>query len=229
MPVVGQLGVFPIDYVAHPVSHVSTKLGALNDMGIPQMVDHYAQLIGTPEVKPVVVGHSFGGLIAQELLANGVVAAAVAIDPAAIKGVKALPFAQLKSAFPVLGNPANLHRTVSLTPKQFHYAFGNTLPEEESDALHGTWTIRRRSAAVSGRRSELLPALSGQGRHSPGRPRTAAAYLRNRRPHPSRSRSRRKCSTCTPRARPTPNSMSSKGRATPWPSTAAGKRSPRSP
>ena len=140
-PVVGQLGVFPIDYVAHPVSHVSTKLGALNDMGIPQMVDHYAQLIGTPEVKPVVVGHSFGGLIAQELLANGVVAAAVAIDPAAIKGVKALPFAQLKSAFPVLGNPANLHRTVSLTPKQFHYAFGNTLPEEESDALHGTWTI----------------------------------------------------------------------------------------
>ena len=141
MPVVGQLGVFPIDYVAHPVSHVSTKLGALNDMGIPQMVDHYAQLIGTPEVKPVVVGQSFGGLIAQELLANGVVAAAVAIDPAAIKGVKALPFAQLKSAFPVLGNPANLHRTVSLTPKQFHYAFGNTLPEEESDALHGTWTI----------------------------------------------------------------------------------------
>jgi pimeloyl-ACP methyl ester carboxylesterase len=55
---------------------------ALTDMGIPQMVDHYAQLIGTPEIKPVVVGHSFGGLIAQELLANGVVAAAVAIDPA---------------------------------------------------------------------------------------------------------------------------------------------------
>jgi pimeloyl-ACP methyl ester carboxylesterase len=114
---------------------------ALNDMGIPQMVDHYAQLIGTPEVKPVVVGHSFGGLIAQELLASGVVAAAVAIDPAAIKGVKALPFAQLKSAFPVLGNPANLHRTVSLTTKQFHYAFGNTLTEEESDALHDAWTI----------------------------------------------------------------------------------------
>jgi pimeloyl-ACP methyl ester carboxylesterase len=89
-------------------------------MGIPQMVDHYAQLIGSPDIKPVVVGHSFGGLIAQELLANGVVAAAVAIDPAAIKGVKALPLAQLKSAFPVLGNPANLHRTVSLTPKQFH-------------------------------------------------------------------------------------------------------------
>jgi pimeloyl-ACP methyl ester carboxylesterase len=114
---------------------------ALNDMGIAQMVDHYTELIGTPEVKPVAIGHSFGGLIAQELLANGVVAAAIAIDPAPIKGVKALPYAQLKSAFPVLGNPANLHRTVSLTAKQFHYAFGNALTAEESDALHAEWTI----------------------------------------------------------------------------------------
>lgn len=82
-----------------------------------------------------------GGLIAQELLATGVIAAAVAIDPAPIKGVKALPYAQLKSAFPVLSNQANLRRTVSLTAKQFHYAFGNTLSEEESNALHAEWTI----------------------------------------------------------------------------------------
>jgi pimeloyl-ACP methyl ester carboxylesterase len=114
---------------------------ALNNVGIAQIVDHYAQLIGTPEVRPVLVGHSFGGLIAQELLASGHAAAAVAIDPAPIKGVKALPLAQLRSAFPVLGNPANLHRTVSLNAKQFHYAFGNTLSEEESNELHAKWTI----------------------------------------------------------------------------------------
>jgi pimeloyl-ACP methyl ester carboxylesterase len=114
---------------------------ALNNIGISQMVEHYTELIGTPEVKPVVVGHSFGGLIAQKLLANGVVAAAVAIDPAPIKGVLALPFEQLKSAFPVLGNPANLRRSVALTTKQFHYAFGNALTERESDALHAEWTI----------------------------------------------------------------------------------------
>jgi pimeloyl-ACP methyl ester carboxylesterase len=113
----------------------------LNDVGIAEMVAHYAEAIGTPEVKPVAVGHSFGGLIAQELLAEGVVAAAAAIDPAPIKGVKALPYAQLKSAFPVLKNPANLHKTVSLSAKEFHYAFGNTLTEEESDALHAAWTI----------------------------------------------------------------------------------------
>jgi alpha-beta hydrolase superfamily lysophospholipase len=114
---------------------------ALNDVGIAAIVDHYAQLIGSPDVKPIVVGHSFGGLIAQELLASGHAAVAVAIDPAPIKGVKSLPLAQLRSAFPVLGNPANRHRAVSLTAKQFHYGFGNTLSEEESNALHERWTI----------------------------------------------------------------------------------------
>lgn len=110
-------------------------------MGIEQMVNHYAELIGTPATKPIVIGHSCGGLIAQDLLADDVAAAAVAIDPAPIKGVKELPLAQLRCAFPVLGNPADKHRTVSWTAKQFHYAFGNTLTEEGSDALHAAWTI----------------------------------------------------------------------------------------
>ena len=123
------------------VADTRANADALNDQGLAEIFNHYAELIGTPEVKPIVVGHSFGGLIAEELLANNVVAAAVAIDPAGVKGVKALPFAQLKSAFPVLSNPANLHRTVSLNAKQFRYAFGNTLTEEESDVLHDAWTI----------------------------------------------------------------------------------------
>jgi pimeloyl-ACP methyl ester carboxylesterase len=115
---------------------------ALNDVGIAQIVEHYAGLINAAGgAKPIVVGHSFGGLIAQELLAAGHVAAAVAIDPAPIRGVKSLPLAQLRSAFPVLGNPANRHRTVSLTDKQFHYAFGNALTEQESNRLHDLWTI----------------------------------------------------------------------------------------
>lgn len=115
---------------------------SLNDVGIQEIVDHYAALIdaaGGP--KPVVVGHSFGGLIAQKLLASGHAAAAVAIDPAPIKGVTALPWSQLRSGSPVLGNPANRHRTVSLTPKQFRYAFGNALTEDESNQLHEQWTI----------------------------------------------------------------------------------------
>ena len=94
-----------------------------------------------PRRKPIVIGHSFGGLIAQELLANDLAIAGVAIDPAPIKGVKTLPFSQLRSGFPVLHNPANKRRTVSLTAKQFRYSFGNAISEEESDALHQAWTI----------------------------------------------------------------------------------------
>lgn len=124
---------------ADTVEETRANADALDDVGIAQIVEHYADLIGT--AKPLVVGHSFGRLIAQELLAGGHASAAVAIDPAPIKGVKALPLAQLRSAFPVLGNPANRHRTVSLTDKQFHYAFGNMLSEEESNALHDKWTI----------------------------------------------------------------------------------------
>ncbi len=130
---------------AATVADTRADADALNDVGIAQIVEHYAALIAALETKsatkPVVIGHSFGGLIAQELLVGGHAAAAVAIDPAPIKGVKALPLEQLRSAFPVLSNPANLHRTVSLTAKQFHYAFGNMLTEEESDKLHELWTI----------------------------------------------------------------------------------------
>jgi pimeloyl-ACP methyl ester carboxylesterase len=115
--------------------------GALDGVGIEDICRHYAELIDAMPAKPVVVGHSFGGLIAQELLANDCAVAAVAIDPAPIKGVKILPFAQLRSAFPVLGNPANRKRTVSLTAEQFRYSFGNMLTQAESDALHDRWTI----------------------------------------------------------------------------------------
>ena len=90
---------------------------------------------------PILIGHSFGGLFAEKLLGQDIGAAAVAIDPAQIKGVLPLPFAQLRSGFPALGNPANMHRSVSLDQKQFRYGFGNAVSEEESDELYDRWTI----------------------------------------------------------------------------------------
>ena len=126
---------------ADTVAGTRAAASALDDVGITQICHHYADFIETLDTKPIVVGHSFGGLIAQELLVNDFAIAAVAIDPAPIKGVKTLPFSQLRSGFPVLGNPANKNRTVSLTAKQFRYAFGNVISEEESDALFEAWTI----------------------------------------------------------------------------------------
>lgn len=114
---------------------------ALNGIGIAQIFEHYAEIIGAYATKPIAVGHSFGGLIAQELLAHDLVRGAVAIDPAPIKGVTALPFSQLKSGFPVLKNPANKNRTVALTPKEFHYSFGNAISEAECQGIFDKYVI----------------------------------------------------------------------------------------
>lgn len=109
--------------------------------GIDEITAHFAEAIAPLGRKPIVIGHSFGGLIAQKLLAADVAAAAVAIDPAQIQGVRTLPFAQLRASFPVLGNPANARRSVTLTPDAFAYGFGNALERSESDALFEHWSI----------------------------------------------------------------------------------------
>jgi pimeloyl-ACP methyl ester carboxylesterase len=111
------------------------------DHGIDDVVAHFADIIaGLPE-KPILVGHSFGGMIAQRLLGEDRAAAAVAIDAAQIKGVLPLPLSALKATLPVFKNPANRHRAVSLTAQQFRFAFGNAIPAEESDALFERWAI----------------------------------------------------------------------------------------
>jgi pimeloyl-ACP methyl ester carboxylesterase len=109
--------------------------------GIDDLTEHFTGLLKQYPTPPVVVGHSFGGLLAEKLLGRDCIAGAVAIDPAPIKGVKPLPFAQLKSAFPVLGNPANRGRAKALTAEQFRYGFGNALTEQESDELWEMWNI----------------------------------------------------------------------------------------
>ncbi|HSR82550.1 MAG TPA: alpha/beta hydrolase [Streptosporangiaceae bacterium] len=114
---------------------------AMANHGIDDVVDHYAKIITGLDAKPIVIGHSFGGLIAQKLLGQDLAAAAVGIDSAQIKGVLPLPLSALKVTTPVFKNPANRHKTVMLTARQFKYAFGNALTEEESDELYARWAI----------------------------------------------------------------------------------------
>ncbi len=109
--------------------------------GIKEVADSYAKIIESLPSKPILIGHSFGGLIVQSLLGRGIAAAGIAIDPAPIKGVWQLPFSALKASFPALGNPFNLTKSVSLTYKQFRYAFANTLPEQEAKELYDRYTV----------------------------------------------------------------------------------------
>ncbi len=126
---------------ADTVEETRANPEALAGHGIDDVVEHYSKIIGTLDTKPIVIGHSFGGMIAQKLLGLDLAAAAVAIDAAQIKGVLPLPLSTLRSGFPVLSNPANAGRAVSLTPEQFRYAFGNAVSEQESRELFDRWSI----------------------------------------------------------------------------------------
>jgi non-heme chloroperoxidase len=109
--------------------------------GVAQVADHVAQLIGKLERKPAVVGHSFGGLMAQIVAGRGLTVAAVAIDPAPFRGVLPLPISALRSALPVLGNPLNRGRAISLTFDQFRYGWANALDEGEARKLFDTFMV----------------------------------------------------------------------------------------
>ncbi|MBN5322217.1 alpha/beta hydrolase [Serratia marcescens] len=118
----------------------------LANLGVREVYEHLAAVIGALDGKPIIMGHSFGGAFVQLLLDAGFGSAGVSIDGAAVKGVKALPFSEIKATFPVLRNPANLHRAVPISEKEFHYAFTNNLSLEASKAVYDRYSV-----PVSGR------------------------------------------------------------------------------
>ena len=127
--------------IAETVEEARENPGRAAGTGIDDIVGHYAQVLAGLDARPVVVGHSFGGLIAQRLLGQDLAAAAVAIDPAPVKGVIFLPPSALRVASVALRRPANRNLAVSLTAEQFRYGFGNALPEQESGELYQRWAI----------------------------------------------------------------------------------------
>ncbi|MEU0092169.1 alpha/beta hydrolase [Kribbella sp. NPDC006257] len=118
---------------AHPEAFAGKSIG--------QVADHFEEIIRGLDSKPVVVGHSFGGLLTQILAGRGLASASVAIDPAPFRGVLPLPISALKSAFPVLGNPANRNRAVPLTYDQFRFGFANAVEEDEAKYLYETYAV----------------------------------------------------------------------------------------
>ena len=103
--------------MAGEVEEIRRDPSVLNGLGVTEIVDHYDRIVRGLGAPPVIMGHSFGGLVTELLLDRGLGAAGVALSPAPVKGVLRLPPAQIRTAFPVLGNPTNKNKTVGLTPE----------------------------------------------------------------------------------------------------------------
>jgi non-heme chloroperoxidase len=146
--------------------------GRVAGTGINDAVEHYAGIIRGLDTKPVVVGHSFGGIIVQRLLGENLAAAGVAIDAAPIKGVLVLPVSSLRVASVALRKPANKRAAVALTAEQFRYGFGNAISESESADLYERWTIpspgRTLFEAASANFTPHSPAKVDTGNHDRG-------------------------------------------------------------
>ena len=125
---------------------------------VGQVAEHFAGIVRGLTKKPAVIGHSFGGLIAQILAGRGLSAATVAIDPAPFRGVLPLPFSTLKSAWPVLGNPVNRSRAIPLTYDQFRYAFANAVSQDEASELYERFAVPAAGAPLfQGANANLNP------------------------------------------------------------------------
>jgi non-heme chloroperoxidase len=118
---------------AHPEVFAKKTVG--------QVADHFEEIVSKLDLKPIIIGHSFGGLLAQILAGRGRAAVTVAIDPAPFRGVLPLPISALKSASPVLRNPANRNRAVPLTYEQFRFGFANAVTEDEAKELYETYAV----------------------------------------------------------------------------------------
>jgi len=103
--------------------------------------DHYERVIHQLDRPPILVGHSFGGTLVQLMLDRGLGAAGIAVDSVPVKGVKIVPFSQVRASLPVLGHVSTRHKAVPLTLKQFEYAFTNVCTKDQSEALYERYHI----------------------------------------------------------------------------------------
>ena len=138
----GYIALMP-DWPGDPasVAEANANPDAMAGNTLGQVADHLSAVISQLERKPAVIGHSFGGLLAQILAGRGQSAVTVAIDPAPFRGVLPLPLSALKASWPVLGNPANRNRAVPLSEEQFRYAFANAVSEDEARQLYRDYAV----------------------------------------------------------------------------------------
>ncbi|WEK61267.1 MAG: alpha/beta fold hydrolase [Candidatus Microbacterium colombiense] len=117
------------------VADIRRDPSALKGIGLTQITDHYERIIRALPVKPIIMGHSFGGVITQMLADRGLGVAYVGVAPGQTAGVTALPLSTLWTGTPILSNPFGRNGAKPLSKRHFHFTFGNDLPRAASDAL----------------------------------------------------------------------------------------------
>jgi alpha-beta hydrolase superfamily lysophospholipase len=127
--------------MAGDVEEIRRDPSVLNGLGIAEVVDHYDGIVRSLDEPPVIMGHSTGGLVTELLLDRGLGAAGVGLSPAPVKGVLRLPPAEFRSVFATLRNPANRHRSITLSPKQFRYSFTNTMDDADAEAAYVRYAV----------------------------------------------------------------------------------------
>jgi pimeloyl-ACP methyl ester carboxylesterase len=130
------------------VEAIRENPSALKGLKLKTVVDHYDRIIRKLDAQPIIIGHSFGGLITQMLIDRGLGSAGILVDSAQTAGVPVLPFATIRATLPILGNPFSYNRTTSLSPRQFNYAFTNELDEIESKRVYDRYSIPAANAIL---------------------------------------------------------------------------------
>jgi non-heme chloroperoxidase len=126
---------------AETVEQANQHPETVANISVGEVAEHFEDVIAQLARKPMIVGHSFGGLLTEIVAGRGLAACSVAIAPAPFRGVLPLPISALRAASPVLANPANRHKAIPLTYDQFRYAFANALPEDEAQALYEEFAV----------------------------------------------------------------------------------------
>ncbi len=144
-----------------PIEAIRADPSPLLGIGIAEIVDHYERIVRALPEPPVLIGHSFGGLVVQILLDRGLGSCGVAIDPAPPKGVLAFEPSAVRSLASVLFTWRGWRKVVHWSYGNFRYAFVHTLAEAEARAAYDAH-VTPESGRVF-----FQGALAGFARHSP--------------------------------------------------------------
>lgn len=113
----------------------------LAHVGVKELTDHYEAIIKTLPEPPILIGHSFGGLIVQQLLDRGVGRVAVTLDSAAPKGVLAVDWDVLRSNSASLLKWMGWERVVTMSFPEFQFSFVNGFPEAQQRRCYDRYVV----------------------------------------------------------------------------------------